>query len=185
MKKNSSDKKKMEFKPIDERIEGLTETLPDSERKLAELLSTRQVLLATHSATELAAMAGSSKAAVTRFIQRVGYRSFAEARREAREAQCWGSPSFQFVPDLSGVSEEAFSDHLQRDLENITRTFERLNPRTVERAIDKMVCARCRLSEQPGVRPVFCPPAGAAQGSRFTTATSRPDHRRRSRRLFF
>jgi len=142
MKKNSSDKKKMEFKPIDERIEGLTETLPDSERKLAELLSTRQVLLATHSATELAAMAGSSKAAVTRFIQRVGYRSFAEARREAREAQCWGSPSFQFVPDLSGVSEEAFSDHLQRDLENITRTFERLNPRTVERAIDKMVCAR-------------------------------------------
>ncbi len=142
MTKNSSDKNMKEFKPIDERIEGLTETLPDSERKLAELLSTRQVLLATHSATELAAMAGSSKAAVTRFIQRVGYRSFAEARREAREAQCWGSPSFQFAPDLSGVSEEAFGNHLQRDLENMTRTFARLNPQTVDRVIDKMVHSR-------------------------------------------
>lgn len=142
MKKTGPAKSKKDFKLIDERIEALTETLPDSERKLAELLSSRQVLLATHSATELAALAGSSKAAVTRFIQRVGYKSFAEARREAREAQCWGVPTFQYAPDLSGVSEEAFSSHLERDLENITRTFERLNPKTVERVIEKIVEAR-------------------------------------------
>lgn len=142
MKKAGSAKNKKGFKPIDERIEALTETLPHSERKLAELLTARQVLLATHSATELAALAGSSKAAVTRFIQRIGYQSFADARRDAREAQCWGSPAFQFAPDLSGVSEEAFGNHLQRDLENMTRTFERLNPKTVDRAIDRIVHAR-------------------------------------------
>lgn len=142
MKKDSSAKNKKEFKPIDERIEALTETLPDSERKLAELLTARQVLLATHSATELAAMAGSSKAAVTRFIQRIGYRSFSDARRETREAQYRGSPAFQYAPDLSSVSEEAFGNHLQRDFENMTRTFERLNPKVVERAIDKIVQAR-------------------------------------------
>lgn len=142
MTKASSAKGKKGFKPIDERIEALTETLPDSERKLAEFLRTRQVLLATYSATELAALAGSSKAAVTRFIQRIGYRSFAEARREAREAQCWGSPAFQQAPELSGALEESFGNHLQRDLENITRTFERLNPATIERAIDKIAQAR-------------------------------------------
>jgi DNA-binding MurR/RpiR family transcriptional regulator len=142
MKKDSSVKSKKEFKPIDERIEALTETLPDSERKLAELLTTRQVLLATHSATELAAMAGSSKAAVTRFIQRIGYRSFSDARRETREAQYRGSPALQYAPDLSSVSEEAFGNHLQRDFENMTRTFERLNPKVVERAIDRIVQAR-------------------------------------------
>lgn len=142
MKKNSADRNKKGFKPIDERIEALTETLPDSERKLAELLSTRQVLLATHSATELAAMAGSSKAAVTRFIQRIGYQSFADARREAREAQYSGSPAFQYTSNLTGVSKEAFGNHLQLDLENITRTFERLNPKTIDRAIDKIVHAK-------------------------------------------
>ena len=142
MKKTGSAKTKKGFKLIDERIEVLTELLPDSERKLAELLTARQALLATHSATELAALAGSSKAAVTRFIQRIGYRSFADARQEAREAQNWGSPAFQYAPDLSGVSEEAFGKHLQRDVENITRTFERLNPKTTERAIDSIVRAR-------------------------------------------
>ncbi|WP_319241737.1 MurR/RpiR family transcriptional regulator [uncultured Propionivibrio sp.] len=142
MKKTGPAKNKKEFTLIDERIGALTETLPDSERKLAELLSSRQVLLATHSATELAALAGSSKAAVTRFIQRVGYKSFAEARREAREAQCWGAPAFQYAPDLSSVSEDAFAKHLQSDLDNLARTFERLNPKTVERAIDAIVKAR-------------------------------------------
>ena len=90
MKKTSSAKQQKEIKTIDERVEALTKTLPDSERKLAELLTARQMLLATHSASELAAMTGSSKAAVSRFIQRIGYRSFADARRETREAQCWG-----------------------------------------------------------------------------------------------
>ena len=142
MKKTSSAKQQKEIKTIDERVEALTKTLPGSERKLAELLTARQVLLATHSASELAAMTGSSKAAVSRFIQRIGYRSFADARHETREAQCWGSPAFQHAPDLSGISEEAFGNHLQRDLENITRTFERLNPKTVDRAIDGIVRAK-------------------------------------------
>lgn len=142
MTKNATPRTRKAFKSIDERIEALVEPLPDSERKLAELLTAQQILLATHSATELATLAGSSKAAVTRFIQRVGYKSFSEARREAREAQCWGSPAFQYAPDLSGISEEAFGNHLQRDIDNMTRTFERLNPKTVQQVIDRIIHAR-------------------------------------------
>lgn len=142
MSRTGSSRSRKGFKPIDERIEALGDTLPDSERKLAELLATRQMLLATHSATELAAMAGSSKAAVTRFIQRVGYRSFADARREAREAQDWGAPTFQPAVDLGRAAGESFGRHLQRDVENLTRTYERLNPLAVERAVDALVRAR-------------------------------------------
>lgn len=133
---------KRSFKPIDERIEALTETLPDSERKLAELLTAQPALLATYSATELAGMAGSSKAAVTRFIQRVGYTTFADARREAREAQRWGAPTFQMAPSLSSASEEAFGEHLRRDLENLALTFERLTSGVVEPAVAALARAR-------------------------------------------
>lgn len=133
---------KRNFKPIDERIETLTEALPDSERKLAELLTAQPALLATYSATELAAMAGSSKAAVTRFIQRVGYPTFADARREAREAQRWGAPTFQLVPSLSPASEEAFGEHLRRDMENMAQTFEKLSSGVVEPAITSLARAR-------------------------------------------
>lgn len=130
------------FKPIDERIEALAEPLPDSERKLAELLAAQPALLATHSATELAAIAGSSKAAVTRFIQRVGYESFAAARREAREAQRWGAPGFQAAPDLPPASDEAFGEHLRRDLQNLALTFERLTPGVVQPAVAALARAR-------------------------------------------
>ncbi|PLX66546.1 MAG: MurR/RpiR family transcriptional regulator [Azoarcus sp.] len=130
------------FKPIDERIEALSETLPDSEHKLAQLLTAQPALLATHSATELAAIAGSSKAAVTRFIQRVGYDGFASARREAREAQRWGAPGLQAASDLSAASEEAFGEHLRRDLQNLARTFDKLTSGVVEPAITSLARAR-------------------------------------------
>ncbi|MDO9596214.1 MAG: MurR/RpiR family transcriptional regulator [Azoarcus sp.] len=130
------------FKPIDERIEALTEPLPDSERKLAELLTAQPALLATHSATELAEIAGSSKAAVTRFIQRVGYDGFTTARREAREAQRWGAPNFQAASELPAASEEAFGEHLRRDLQNLAITFERLTHGVVEPALATLARAR-------------------------------------------
>lgn len=130
------------FKPIDERIEALTEALPDSERKLAELLAAQPALLATHSATELAEIAGSSKAAVTRFIQRLGYDGFATARREAREAQRWGAPAFQAATDLSATSDDAFGEHLRRDLHNLALTFEKLAAGVVEPAVATLARAR-------------------------------------------
>ena len=130
------------FNPIDERIEALSETLPDSERKLAELLIAQPALLATHSATELAGIAGSSKAAVTRFIQRLGYAGFADARREAREAQRWGAPTFQAGADLTAASEEAFGEHLRRDMENLAFTFERLAAGVIEPAVSTLARAR-------------------------------------------
>lgn len=115
--------------------------MPDSERKLAELLTASPGLLATHSATELAAIAGSSKAAVTRFIQRLGYDGFAEARREAREAQRWGAPTFQSAAALGEAADEAFGDHLRRDIDNLAQTYEQLASGIVEPSLAALAAA--------------------------------------------
>lgn len=128
--------------PIDARIEALDEPLPDSERKLAELLAAQPALLATHSATELAAIAATSKAAVTRFMQRLGYDSFAAARREAREAERWGAPAFQAITSLAGADGQDFGEHLQRDMENLAATFAQLTPGVVEPAVACLAGAR-------------------------------------------
>ena len=51
--------------------------LPGSELVVADLLLNHLGRLATHSATELAADAGASKAAVTRLMQRLDFASYA------------------------------------------------------------------------------------------------------------
>jgi DNA-binding MurR/RpiR family transcriptional regulator len=63
--------------------------LPKSERKLADLILDFPGEIAAYSATELANLAGASKAAVTRLTRRLGYQSFEEARVAARDAQSW------------------------------------------------------------------------------------------------
>ena len=65
---------------LEQRISDCYEFLPNSERRVADLLLNFPAQLATHSATELASLAGASKAAVSRLIQRLGYASYASAR---------------------------------------------------------------------------------------------------------
>jgi len=79
---------------LEARVRAAYEDLPDSERKLADLILGTPGEVAGYSATELAAMAGTSKAAATRFFKRLGFRNFSEARQLARERQDWGSPLY-------------------------------------------------------------------------------------------
>ena len=61
------------------------EHLSPSERKLAELLLDRADDLLTYSASEMAAMAGVSKATAARLFRSLGYADFNEVRLQARE----------------------------------------------------------------------------------------------------
>jgi DNA-binding MurR/RpiR family transcriptional regulator len=109
---------------------------------LADILASDPGLLVTHSATELAHMAGTSKAAATRLFQRIGYATFAAARREAREAQRWGVPGFQAVAAVPADAAAAFRDHLQRDLDNLTGTFANLADSVVAEVAEAIARAR-------------------------------------------
>ena len=55
--------------------------MPESERRIADLILEFPGEIAAYSATELAKISGGSKAAVTRLVQRLGFASFDEARR--------------------------------------------------------------------------------------------------------
>lgn len=79
---------------LTERIHRAYAEMPEGERKAADLVLDRPGELALWSATELAERSGVSGATVTRFVRRLGYASYDEARRAAREMRATGSPLY-------------------------------------------------------------------------------------------
>ena len=67
------------------RIQERSARLTSSEKKIAKVLLQNQTLVETHTATELAAKAGVSKATTARFFRSLGYVDFEEVRLQARE----------------------------------------------------------------------------------------------------
>lgn len=115
---------------LEKRIGACYESLPNSERQVADLLLNFPGQLATHSATEIAKMSGASKAAVTRIIQRMGYASFAQARADVRSAQKWGSPIYietQATAQGDGAA-AGIAAHIAADTEVLRKTLDGLNP---------------------------------------------------------
>lgn len=109
------------------RIQERSARLTSSEKKIAHVLLQNQSLVETHTATELAARAGVSKATTARFFRSLGYTDFEEVRLQAREERNRREP----YADIETVSQPAtfgrtLSDHLELELRNLTRTFEEL-----------------------------------------------------------
>ncbi len=118
---------------LEARIQRHYDELPPAERRLADLLLGFPGNPASYSASELAAMAGTSNAAATRFFRRLGYRDYAELRRQVRDAEAWGSPVY-----LSGAASPPDSEngvvgaHLATEIGNLRRTLETLRPGRLE-----------------------------------------------------
>lgn len=128
---------------LEKRIEAHYESLPPAERRLGDLLLRFPGDIANFSATELAEMAGTSKAAATRLFRRLGYESFNELREEIRNASSWGSPIY--------IAEEAppsnnrgsiVAEQLRRDHDNLTRTLESIAPADLADIVKALASAR-------------------------------------------
>lgn len=130
---------------LEARIQKLYDQMPESERKIADLIIEFPGEVAAYTATELANIAGASKAAVTRFIRRLGYGSFEEARRAARDAQNWGSPLYLLArqPEMSGFAERIQS-HIEQDAQNISVTMQGLRPDVFAEIVNG-ICAAKRV----------------------------------------
>jgi DNA-binding MurR/RpiR family transcriptional regulator len=118
------------------------ETLPPTERRLAEFILDFPGDLAGYNASELAALVKVSNATVTRFVRRLGYSSYEEARRHAREQRSAGSPLFTREAS-SHAPEGSIAAHLQRAQDNLAATFDRIDEATIEEVVDALVKARC------------------------------------------
>jgi DNA-binding MurR/RpiR family transcriptional regulator len=128
---------------LEARIRDGYAALPGSEAGVADVLLHHPGRLATHSATELAAAAGVSKAAVTRLIQRLGYASYAAARAEAREAQQWGSPLYLEAGAPVGPGPRAaYAAHVAADQQILARTLESLDEAALQGCVAALAAAR-------------------------------------------
>jgi DNA-binding MurR/RpiR family transcriptional regulator len=96
--------------------------------------------LASYSASELAALANVSNATVSRFIRRLGYENYDEARRHAREEKGSGSPLFlaALKPSESGL----VAAHEQLSHANLAATFNRISDPMVTEIAEAILAAR-------------------------------------------
>ncbi|MFN3273463.1 MAG: MurR/RpiR family transcriptional regulator [Paracoccus sp. (in: a-proteobacteria)] len=121
------------------RVRASLNDLHPAERKLALLLCDFPGELASYSARELAALAGVSNATVTRFVRRLGYDSYEEARRHARAESETGSRLY-----LSPAPDQSISapQHVEQSVLNIQRTMAVIDPAAVDEVARSIVGAR-------------------------------------------
>jgi len=122
-------------------VRSLLDALPPAERRLAEFILDFPGDLAGYSASEVASLVDVSNATVTRFVRRLGYSSYEEARRRAREERSAGSPLF-LTPLAPGVPEGSIAAHVQLAQENIAATFAQIDEKTVDEMARAIVEAR-------------------------------------------
>ena len=109
------------------RIQEKYARLTSSEQKIAAALMENQGLVETHKATELASLAGVSKATTARFFRSLGYADFEEVRIQAREERNSREPFVRFdtQPETASLG-RTLSEHLDLEQRNLTRTFEEM-----------------------------------------------------------
>jgi DNA-binding MurR/RpiR family transcriptional regulator len=118
--------------------------LPDlhpAEKRLGEFVCDFPGELASYSAQELAALAHVSKATVSRFIQRLGYESYEEARRHARAEKQTGSRLF-LTTSADGASTQSVEAHIAQGIANLEATFLSVTDSQVDAAAEAMLRAR-------------------------------------------
>nr|HMN88060.1 MurR/RpiR family transcriptional regulator [Bauldia sp.] len=125
------------------RIQDRYEALTASEKKIATLLLDRPDEILTFSATELAGLAGVSKATAARFFRTLGYSDFNDVRLQAREERNRTGPVHQ-VPMPAEPPEGAATVpvHLQVEMANLARTFEELRSDLLGRTAERLAGAQ-------------------------------------------
>ncbi len=99
---------------------------PPAERRLADLVLNFPGELAGYSASELSKMAETSTAAVSRFVRRLGFRSFDEMRRRAREERESGAPPY-LIASHAADGGQLVGRHVETVLENVQKTFSEID----------------------------------------------------------
>jgi len=124
------------------RIQERYAKLTAGEQKIAQLVLEREDDILIHSATEIAEMAGVSKATTARFFQHLGYADFNEVKLQAREERNRTEPyEYSATIDEEVPLVRTISAHLDLEIANITRTFEALRSDKMREAAELIAAA--------------------------------------------
>lgn len=130
----------MTERPFLSRVRQILPDLHPAERKLGELVCDFPGELASYSASELADLAEVSNATVSRFVRRLGYSSYEEARRHARLDKQSGSRLYLgAVKTDTPHTPDAFA---QRDMRNVQRTIGAIREEQIDALAAALLCAR-------------------------------------------
>jgi DNA-binding MurR/RpiR family transcriptional regulator len=122
------------------RVHAALDTFHPTERRLAEAILNFPGQIASYTATELAGMAGVSNATVTRFVRKIGYASFEDARQAVRAEQGAGAALFRVAAEGLGL-EDGLSRHLEQSRLNLDQTLAGTSAATIDAVVDRMISA--------------------------------------------
>lgn len=133
--------KAVEPRAFERRIRAVYETMPGSERALADRVLEYPNDVIMCSATELAELAGASKAAVTRFVKRLGYEDFRDMQKEIRQAQTTGDPIFLTSGRKKGKA-GSLAAHVEQDMDCLRQMLDTIDESVVAEVARRIVDAR-------------------------------------------
>jgi DNA-binding MurR/RpiR family transcriptional regulator len=122
------------------RIRGALPTLHPSERRLADTILSFPGEIASYSATELAQLANVSNATVTRFVRRLGYENFDQARQAARATQQTGAAVFRVAASDQGP-EAALMAQIVQGRQNVENSFAAISLAEIDALADAILQA--------------------------------------------
>ena len=116
--------------------------LHPAERRLGEFVCDFPGELASYDAQELARFANVSKATVSRFVRRLGYETYDEARRHARAEQRTGSRLFMAHAGDPDGAEASLAQNVEQGKLNLDRTFAAITQAELDDVAQAMLDAR-------------------------------------------
>jgi len=123
------------------RVRAILPDLHPTERRLAEAVLDFPGDMAGYSASEIAELAKVSNATVSRFVRKLGYASYDEARKAVREEGRTGSALLRF-----GTAQDArtgtVAQHLEQSRLNLDTTYEGLASESVDDIAKALHAAR-------------------------------------------
>lgn len=125
------------------RVRAALPQLPPTERRLGEFLLDFPGNLSSYAALEIAELTGVSNATVTRFIRRLGYEGYEDARRHARQQEGSGSPLFLPASAAQGTpTSELIAAHLRQASDSLATTIGQLSAEQLDAIAQALVGAR-------------------------------------------
>jgi DNA-binding MurR/RpiR family transcriptional regulator len=128
-------------RPFLTRVREALEGMHPAERRLGDFVCDFPGELASYSASELAALAHVSNATVTRFVKRLGYENYEEARRHARAEKQSGSRLFLSTASSKG-GVQPVAAHVAQGVANLEATFLSITDGQIDAAVEAMLSAR-------------------------------------------
>ena len=127
---------KEESESIEQLIRSRYDGLSPSDRKLSDVIVARQKDLVAYSATELAQLAGVSKASAARYFKRLGYQDFNDFRAAVRARFSSESPLSNLVRvTQAGDQPSGFTRHVEADAHNLAEMQGRMSSDEMNKAL--------------------------------------------------